>query len=58
MNVNFLEIAIPAFCRGALITLEMSAISLLLGLAVGIPWPLPESMAVRYCAISAWPIRN
>ena len=56
MNVNFLEIAIPAFCRGALITLEMSAISLLLGLAVGIP--LPESMAVRYCAISAWPIRN
>lgn len=35
--MNFYEIAIPAFFRGALITLEMSAISLLIGLAAGIP---------------------
>ncbi len=35
--MNFYEMAIPAFFEGALITLEMSAISLLIGLVVGIP---------------------
>lgn len=34
---DFLAIAFPALCQGAVITLKMSAISLLLGLAVGIP---------------------
>lgn len=37
MSTAFLKIAIPAFLSGAVITLKMSAISLLLGLAVGVP---------------------
>lgn len=35
--MDFYEMAIPAFFQGAMVTLQMSAISLLIGLAVGIP---------------------
>ena len=35
--MNFYQLAIPAFFRGALITLQMSAISLAIGLLVGVP---------------------
>lgn len=34
---DFLAVAFPALCKGALITLEMSVISLLIGLLVGVP---------------------
>lgn len=37
MSSEFLEIAIPALCSGTVITLKLSAICLLIGLAVGIP---------------------
>ena len=37
MSSEFLEIAIPALCSGTVITLELSAICLFIGLVVGVP---------------------